>query len=151
VVQFPLPQAMVYAAREVRIQFEMTTSILWQLFKNLITFNKQGVSSDVEKLSGPVGAMKIFVMITQWWVLSQYFLFLALISLALGIFNLLPIPALDGGRLLGVILQTLTRSPKETFFHIEWYINMFFFVLMMALGLFLIVKDFGRFWWLSLW
>jgi hypothetical protein len=28
VVQFPLPQAMVYAAREVRIQFEMTTSIL---------------------------------------------------------------------------------------------------------------------------
>ena len=55
-----------------------------------------------------------------------------MISFALAIFNLLPIPALDGGRWLGVIIQSLFFSKKvEKYFVIENYINIFFFVLLM--------------------
>jgi len=42
-----------------------------------------------------------------------------MISLALAIFNVLPIPALDGGRLLGVLIQGIARLKPEKYFNIE--------------------------------
>jgi membrane-associated protease RseP (regulator of RpoE activity) len=42
-----------------------------------------------------------------------------MISLALAIFNVLPIPALDGGRLLGVFIQRGARLKEEKYFNIE--------------------------------
>ena len=65
-----------------------------------------------------------------------------MISFALAIFNILPIPALDGGRWLGVIIQSLFfRKNVEKYFNIEGYINFVFFVLLMALGVYIIFKD----------
>lgn len=150
-IRFGLGRAMVEAGREIRNQFVMTVGVLWQLFTNLFTFQKEELKEDVEKLSWPVGAMRIFVMIGELWNVSQFVQFLALISLALGIFNLLPIPALDGGRLLGVIIQSWLRLTKEKYFTIEGYINFFFFVLLMGLGIWLIFKDLARFWGVTLW
>jgi len=68
-----------------------------------------------------------------------------MISLALAIFNILPIPALDGGRLLGVIIQRIGRLKPEKYFNIEGYINLFFFVALMALGIYILLKDLVRF------
>ena len=59
--------------------------------------------------------------------------FAALISLALAIFNLLPIPALDGGRLLSFIIQKLTHADPKKYFMRESYINVVVFVLLFAL------------------
>jgi len=42
-----------------------------------------------------------------------------MISLALAIFNVLPIPALDGGRLLGILIQCLGKLKPEKYFNIE--------------------------------
>jgi len=39
-----------------------------------------------------------------------------MISLALAIFNILPIPALDGGRVVGVIIQKVFRIKPEKYF-----------------------------------
>jgi regulator of sigma E protease len=50
---------------------------------------------------------------------SKIMIFAALISLGLAIFNLLPIPALDGGRLLSVYIQTLFRLPPEKYYMVE--------------------------------
>ena len=51
---------------------------------------------------------------------SGFLAFGAMISFALAIFNILPIPALDGGRLLGVIIQSIAfRSRVEKYFMIE--------------------------------
>jgi membrane-associated protease RseP (regulator of RpoE activity) len=58
---------------------------------------------------------------------------------------------LDGGRLLGVMIQSLFRLAKEKYFAIEWYINLVFFVLLMGLGIWLIFKDLARFWGIVLW
>ncbi|HCB51581.1 TPA: hypothetical protein DEP21_03330 [Patescibacteria group bacterium] len=69
-----------------------------------------------------------------------------MISLALAIFNVLPIPALDGGRLLGVLIQWIAKLKPEKYFTIEGYFNMIFFVLLMGLGVYIILKDLIRFW-----
>ena len=73
-------------------------------------------------------------------------MFGGLISLALAFFNLLPIPALDGGRLLGVIIQKLGRLRADKYFAIEGGINLFFFILLMVLGIYMIALDLVRAW-----
>jgi regulator of sigma E protease len=63
------------------------------------------------------------------WVL--FLAFAGMISLALAIFNILPIPALDGGRLVGILIQWIGRLKPEKYFSIEGYINLIFFVLLL--------------------
>lgn len=59
-----------------------------------------------EEISGPVGTVKIVKMFADWGASSLIFL-TALLSINIGIINLFPLPALDGGRILFVILETL--------------------------------------------
>jgi regulator of sigma E protease len=67
-----------------------------------------------------------------------------MISLALALFNILPIPALDGWRLLWVVIQTLFRIRPEKYFSIEWYVNTVSFLVLMVLGIYIIFKDLVR-------
>jgi len=73
-----------------------------------------------------------------------YLGFAGMISLALAIFNVLPIPALDGGRLVGVLIQRIGRLKEEKYFNIEGYINLIFFVLLMGLGIYILLQDLVR-------
>lgn len=63
----------------------------------------------------------------------------AIISVNLGIFNLLPFPALDGGRLIFVLYEMIFRKP----FNREWEQQMHYFGFMILLGLmaFMVFKD----------
>lgn len=85
---------------------------------------------------------------TGGWV--AYLAFAGIISLALAIFNLLPIPALDGGRGVGAALQALFKIPASRYFKREGYVNALVFYLLMALGVVIIVKDLVVFWGLSI-
>ena len=63
--------------------------------------------------------------------LYNLFLYIFIINIGLGVFNLIPIPPLDGSKILGVIL------PSETYFKImryELYLS-FFLVLLLCLGI----------------
>ena len=64
-----------------------------------------------------------------------------MLSLALAIFNILPIPAVDGGRFWAVILQKLFRISDEKFSTVEGRINFVFFRALMLLGGVIILKD----------
>ncbi len=66
--------------------------------------------------------------------------FFAMISISLGIFNLLPIPALDGGRILFALPEIIFRRRIP----IEWQnaVNFIFFMAMIALFLYINVLDF---------
>jgi regulator of sigma E protease len=75
-----------------------------------------------------------------------YLAFAGIISLALAIFNVLPIPALDGGRGIGILLQALFRIKPEKYFMYEGYVNAFFFYLLLVLGIVIIVKDLVVIW-----
>lgn len=64
------------------------------------------------KVGGPVAIAKaIKVSADRGWV--DFVMFSALISTLLGMFNLLPLPALDGGRLVFLIYELITRRPPN--------------------------------------
>lgn len=142
-MKFSLPQAMGVAAHEVVAQTHMLARGLGSIFTRV--FAGQG-SQALEKLSGPVGAARVgqFVLASGGWV--QFLAFAGMLSMALAIFNLLPIPALDGGRLLGVIIQKVGRLNRAKYFEIESYINTIFFIVLMLLGVIIMLHDLVRAW-----
>jgi hypothetical protein len=46
---------------------------------------------------------------------------------------------------LGVLIQGIGKLKPEKYFNIEWYINLVFFVLLMWLGIYILLKDLVRF------
>ena len=64
---------------------------------------------------------------------SQYLKFIALISISLGVLNLLPIPILDGGHLLYYVAEAIRRKPlSERSMEMGQKVGMFLLVLLMA-------------------
>ena len=68
------------------------------------------LNADVSQVTGPVGLVGL-VGEASAFGLSSVLMLTALISLSLAVINLLPFPALDGGRLLFVLIETITRKP----------------------------------------
>ena len=93
------------------------------------------------QLVGPVG---VFQMLTQTQQLGVvYFLnFLALISIHLAIFNSLPIPAVDGGRVLFLAIEALRKKPVSE--KVEVNMTVFSFAILIILMIFVTVKDILR-------
>lgn len=81
----------------------------WALTKSLFGALKQLLTGQVGAgdLSGPVGMVSL-VHQTEKAGLINFFYLVALISLNLAIFNMLPFPALDGGRILFVFIRLFT-------------------------------------------
>lgn len=73
---------------------------------------------------------------------SYYVSFLALISISLGVLNLLPIPLLDGGHLLYYFMELIRRRPlSPEFKSVGMYLGLAFLMAMMVLAL---TNDIGR-------
>jgi regulator of sigma E protease len=117
-----------------------------KIIAGAVTGNSQarenGQQQASSQVSGPVG---IFVILKDGSVLGFNFILLviAIISLTLAIMNILPIPALDGGRLwLTLITRAIKRplSPQR-----EEIINASGFLFLMALMLVITIVDVRRF------
>ena len=67
---------------------------------------------------------------------------MALISLSLGVTNLLPIPALDGGKILILIIEAIRRKPMKE--KTEITIQLIGFSLLIALSLYVTYNDILR-------
>ncbi|WP_407539902.1 RIP metalloprotease [Deinococcus radiomollis] len=108
------------------------------LFSRFFTLN---FSSD-QGVSGPVGTAGI---VSQAAKLGGWALVLigATINLSLGFFNLLPIPGLDGGRILLVLVGAVRRRPLT--FAQESAVTTAGFGLVMLLSLFVVIRDLSRF------
>lgn len=144
-IKFPLGKAMLAGLHEIGAETKLTFNALWTLGKGLFSFNKEKFKLSLDGMTWPVWAVIIgkYLLAEWWWKL--YLGFAAMISLALAIFNILPIPALDGGRLLSILIQWIGKLKPEKYFTIENYINLVFFVLLMWLGVYIILKDLVRF------
>ncbi|MDQ3089888.1 MAG: RIP metalloprotease RseP [bacterium] len=89
-----------------------TVELTWLTAKALGTFIAQGImgKGDLSQVTGPVGLVSMVGDVSQLgfvYLLS----FTALISINLAIVNLIPFPALDGGRLLFVLVESIIRRP----------------------------------------
>lgn len=146
--KYGLKDSLIYAWDEVIGQSRLSLNTIGNLLWSLVSFDGTSLNKQANNLTGPAWAIKIGEIIYEagWWM--QFLIFGAMISLSLAVFNILPIPALDGGRLLGVIIQKIIWLSAEKYFTIESYINVVFFVLMMGLGIFILFRDLTRIWWL---
>lgn len=129
-----------YSAVEVRYWISSTIDSLELLIKG--TFH-------VNDLSGPVGIVdaigssveeaKSEGAVVMW---MQMFYWAILLSANLGVMNLLPLPALDGGRLVFLLIEAVTKKKVNP--NIEGMIHFAGFVLLMALMVFVFMNDLKR-------
>jgi len=90
------------------------------------------------ELMGPIGIGALMVQFYQLGI--NYFLqILVLISLGLAVSNLLPIPAVDGGKLLFLIIEAIRKKPVSQ--KIEQNITAVSFVFILILSIFIAIKD----------
>ena len=140
-IKYPLWKAMLAALKEIKWERNMTMSALGSIGSKLFSFNANSSKEALNQLTGPVGAIKFWERIfSQFWILI-FLWFGAMLSLALAFFNVLPIPALDGGRLLAILIQAIFRIKQENFSKVEGRINVVFFWLLMLMGIVIIFKD----------
>ncbi|MFA7298047.1 MAG: site-2 protease family protein [Candidatus Absconditabacterales bacterium] len=144
-IKFPFYKAMWISVKEIKAQTVLTFSALGTLGKDLLSFDGGRIKNSLNRLTGPAGAIKFGETLLNEGGRKLYLGFAGMISLALAIFNVLPIPALDGGRLLGILIQCLGKLKPEKYFNIEGYINLVFFILLMALGIYILLEDLVHF------
>ncbi|GAA7417424.1 RIP metalloprotease RseP [Helicobacter pylori] len=120
---------------------------LFQAFEQALNRFKEGVvligdslrrlitgSASVKELSGVVG---IVGALSHASSVSMLLLFGAFLSINLGILNLLPIPALDGAQMLGVVFKNIFKITLPAFVqNALWLAGVGFLVFIMFLGLF---------------
>ncbi len=100
-------------------------------------------TADLSQVAGPVGIVNLVgdaAALGFTWLLT----FSAFISLNLAVINLLPIPALDGGRLLFVFIEVLLRRPITP--RIATRVNQVGFIALLALMALVTVHDIVRLW-----
>ena len=90
----------------------------------------------VDQLTGPVGISEVVVKTQN---VSQFVYILALISLSLGVTNLLPFPPLDGGKILLLIIEGIIRRPIKE--NVNNAIQMTGFIIIMALAVIVTYND----------
>jgi len=93
------------------------------------------------KVMGPIGIFDFMGDRLQSGIV-YYLHFIVIISIFLAIFNLLPIPALDGGKLVFLAIEAVRGKPISQ--RIEQNLTAIFFFLLIGLMIFVTIQDIGR-------
>ena len=99
--------------------------LVWMTFAALFT-GRFGLGD----LSGPIGTTAAVGQAVSMGINDLLYV-MALIAVNLGVVNLLPLPALDGGRLIFLIVEAIRRKPVNPKY--EWYVHFAGFALLMLL------------------
>ena len=121
----------------IRFSFEKSTLIVRMCWESVIDLISGRYS--FEAVSGPVGVSSAIGDAAKKGPLNLLYL-VAMISINLGIMNLLPIPALDGGRIIFILIEMIGRRrlPKR----FEDTINMVGLIALFVLSIIITIKDF---------
>ncbi len=133
-----MPQAFVQSLKTTADAVPQVLKAFGNLFRRFLTLD---MSQD-QGVSGPIGTAEIVSRAAALspWALVQVAIML---NLSLAFFNLIPIPGLDGGRILLALLGALKGGPLT--FAQENAINFAGFAFVMLLMLFVVVRDASRF------
>lgn len=123
--------------KDVQIAFQATGGFISSIGESLKMLFTGSVG--ISDLTGPVGISQV---VTQTTTIVNYIYIIALISVSLGVTNLLPIPALDGGKILILIIEWIRKKPlkQET----EVKIQLIGFSILIALSLIVTYNDILR-------
>lgn len=133
-----------YGFYETYNQSLLTFKWIWMLVKKIFNpATPQERTEAIRQVSGPIGIVDFITNSLSAWV-KFLFIITAVISINLWVFNLLPIPALDGWRFIFITLNWLI---KKIFWRsainarIENIIHFWFFVLLIALSILIAYND----------
>lgn len=112
------------------------------LFKMVEGFWEMFSGKTEADLAGPLGVAQMAGDVAQLGIVPLLH-FAAALSINLGVINLFPIPALDGGHFVTLCIEALRGKPLDEK-HTQ-YAQMIGFMLLMGLMLFATMKDFSRF------
>lgn len=93
----------------------------------------------VDQLMGPVGISEVVAKTNG---LSEFVYILAVISMSLGVTNLLPFPPLDGGKIVLLLIEAIRRKPLKEL--TELRIQMLGFLLLITLSVYVTYNDITR-------
>lgn len=105
VVPLSIGDAIIEGAELTWSATKLTAIGLGNFFHSILTF-----SADLSQIAGPIGIAGVVGSASSQG-LSDLLSIMAIISINLALINLIPIPALDGGRLLFVIIESIIRRP----------------------------------------
>ncbi|MDR2431878.1 MAG: site-2 protease family protein [Candidatus Margulisbacteria bacterium] len=122
--------------------FWPATAAFWrfvsEFLQGLAVFFRQ---PDLGALSGPIGILGISAeSVRRGW--QSFWFFTAFLSLNLGVINLLPFPALDGGRLIFLAVELVLRRPPPP--AVERWVHGLGFILLLWLMFLLSFQDVAR-------
>ena len=107
---------------------------MWESIKMIFTG-----SVTANDLMGPIGISEV---VAQTNGVLDFLYIMALVSMSLGVTNLLPFPPLDGGKILIYIIEAIRKKPlKENF---ELKLQMLGFFVLITLSIYVAFNDVGR-------
>lgn len=116
------------------------STLILQTLKNMVTKGE-----GLQDTSGPVGVVTVVSQQVATGGLRAFMLLLAVISINLGVMNLLPIPGLDGSRLIFLVIEMIRRKPvkpeREAMVHL---VGMGLLLLLMIVLTFKDIMNFFR-------
>jgi regulator of sigma E protease len=128
-LKYPLGFAIIEGAQTTGVELINIVSGLYQLFTSHIGLSSLGGPVKIAKLTGQVTGLG-FVYLLQ---------FVAFLSLNLAVLNILPFPALDGGRVLFLIIEKVRRKRNNQ--KIEQILNTAGFVFLILLMIAVTIND----------
>lgn len=127
--------ALFYGAQQTLAMVALMFIIIWQLILGAVS---------VRDLAGPVGIAQITGQYAQSGALT-FFHFLAFLSVNIGVINLLPLPALDGGHLTFAFIEWVRRKPFDR--KLESKIHQWGLAVLLALMVLVTFNDLLRIFW----
>ena len=137
VVSYPWYEAIWRGVYDAVVLTMNTVIGFYVLFKTLLFEGKM-----IADVSGPVGIATLTGQAARMGM-NYLMQFVAMISINLAVLNIIPFPALDGGRALLIIVEKLKGSPVNK--KVEMAINTIGFVFLIALMVYVTTKDIIRF------
>jgi len=123
--------------------WQTTTSALQGLYVTLSGLIMGNGAPAGAEFAGPLG-ITVFLANAASYGPGFFLYFIGMISVFIAIFNLFPIPALDGGKLVFLLIEKIKGRPVSV--KIEQWITMSCFIILIALSLFITVRyDIPRF------
>ena len=119
--------------------FEGTADTISKVWDTLVMLVVGDISMD--NLSGPVGMYSVIDTVKSQGIMNIIYI-LAYLSVNVGILNLFPIPVFDGGRILILVIETVTK--KKASEKLEYTLNIIGFGLMFLLMIFVTFNDIIR-------
>jgi len=129
---YPVSEAVLLALNRTKELFVLTFEVLWGLITGAVS---------VKTLGGPIAIAQFAGQAAESGIIP-YLSSMAFISLQLGIFNLLPLPILDGGLILLFLIESVRRKPLPDKFKEYW--QKVGFALIISLMAFVVINDLLR-------